>query len=234
MAPSMRGPSPARSPHFLLGGRCTGRREELPCLPRTAVPVRWAVRGEGEAVGRGGSVRSTRGTCSEKQKQKPPVIDSGSIAATFVEHGARVMMHAARSTACGARSRGSSGRSTGSRATGARLAPSPRCPVFGRAWAARLGRRRRLGVPRRYSLRSASPQRRRRRRRRTGSRLRPTRCPCRRRGCGVETPRPPRPGRQRPTRPLLRPPGRTPGLRTIQTVVKAPGEGMRTTCEAPR
>ena len=40
--------------------------EELPCLPRTAIPVRWAVRGEGEAVGRGGSVRSTDGACSEK------------------------------------------------------------------------------------------------------------------------------------------------------------------------
>ena len=91
----MRGPSPARSPHFPLGGRCTEGREELPCLPRTAVPVRWAVRGEGEAVRRRGSVRSTRGTCSEGQKRKPPVIDSGATAATFVEHGARVMMRRA-------------------------------------------------------------------------------------------------------------------------------------------
>ena len=31
---------------FPLGGRCTGRRREGLCLPRTAVPVRWAVRGE--------------------------------------------------------------------------------------------------------------------------------------------------------------------------------------------
>ena len=35
-------------PHlpFPLGGRCTERQRERPCLPRTAVPVRWAVRGE--------------------------------------------------------------------------------------------------------------------------------------------------------------------------------------------
>ena len=33
--PSMRGPSPVRSPHFPLDARCTAVREELPCLPRT-------------------------------------------------------------------------------------------------------------------------------------------------------------------------------------------------------
>ena len=234
MAPSVRGPSPARSPHFFLRGRCTGRRKDLPVLPRTAVPVRWAVRGEGEAVGRGGSVRSASATCSEKRKEKPPVINSGSAAATFVEHGARVMMREARSTAYGARSGRSSGRSTASRAAGAPLAPTPRCPVFRQACPARRRRSRRPGVPRRYELRNASLRRRRRRRRRTGSRLRPTCCPRRRRGCGVETPRPRRPGRQRPTRPLLRPPGWPQGLQTIQTVAKAPGEGMRATCEAPR
>ena len=37
---------PALHLPFPLGGRCTGRRGEGPCLPRTAVPVRWAVRGE--------------------------------------------------------------------------------------------------------------------------------------------------------------------------------------------
>ena len=95
----MRGPSHARRPHFLLGGRCTEGREELPCLPRTAVPVRWAVRGEGEAVGRRGSVRSTRGTRSEKQKQKPPVIDSGVTHAchsTYIK--ARISQHAYHGT----------------------------------------------------------------------------------------------------------------------------------------
>ena len=110
----------------------------------------------------------------------------------------------------------------------------PRCPVFRRACPAGRGRRRQPGVPRRYALSSASSQRRRRRRRRTGSRLRPTCCQCRRRGCAMETPRPRWPGRQRPTRPLLRPPKWPRGLRTIQTVARAPGEGMRATCEAPR
>ena len=65
-APSMREPSPVRSPHFPLDGRCMEAREALPCLPRTVVPVWWTVRGEGGAVGQGGSVRSTEVTCSEK------------------------------------------------------------------------------------------------------------------------------------------------------------------------
>ena len=65
MAPSMRGPPPVRSPHLPPDGRCTEGREELPCLPRTVVPVRWTVRGEGGAVGQGGSVRSTEVACSE-------------------------------------------------------------------------------------------------------------------------------------------------------------------------
>ena len=129
--------------------------EELPCLPRTAIPVRWAVRGEGEAVG--GSVRSMGGACSANQKRNPPVIDPGTTAAIFVERGVLVTMRGARSTAYGARTGRSWGRSVASCVTGARLAPSPRCPVCPRAWTARRGRRRRPCVPRRYALRSVSP-----------------------------------------------------------------------------
>ena len=114
------------------------------------------------------------------------------------------------------------------------MRPLPRCPVFGRAWPVGLGRGGKLGVPERYSVRSAGPQRRRRRRRWTGSRPRPTCCPRHRLRSAVESPRPRHRVCRRPTRPPLSPPGWPPGLRTVQWVAKAPGAGMRTTREAPR
>ena len=59
LAPPIKGPLPALHLPFPLGGRCTGRRGEGPCLPRTAVPVRWAVRGEARPPDRAGSLPRT-------------------------------------------------------------------------------------------------------------------------------------------------------------------------------
>ena len=50
--PSMRGPSPVRSPHFPLDARCTAVREELPCLPRTC-RSRSVGRARGGGTGKG-------------------------------------------------------------------------------------------------------------------------------------------------------------------------------------
>ena len=66
MALQIREPLPALHLPFPLGGRCTGRRREGPCIPRTAVPVRWAVRGEVRPRAEAGSLRPTEGVTEKR------------------------------------------------------------------------------------------------------------------------------------------------------------------------
>ena len=51
---------------FPLGGQGRGAGGDGPCVPRTAVPVRWAVRGEARPRAEAGSRRPTEGVAETR------------------------------------------------------------------------------------------------------------------------------------------------------------------------